>query len=41
MNIPEFFEKFKERSNPNGFKELGFDTVKSESPIIPLFIREL
>jgi len=24
----------------NGFREMGFDTGKSESPIIPLFIRD-
>jgi hypothetical protein len=26
---------------PEGFKEMGFDTGKSETPIIPLFIRTI
>ena len=41
-NEPERIERLWEISNYalNGFKSMGFDTGKSESPIIPLFIRD-
>lgn len=39
---PERIERLWENTNYalNGFKSMGFDTGKSESPIIPLFIRD-
>jgi 8-amino-7-oxononanoate synthase len=41
-NEPERIERLWENSRHalNGFREAGFDTGKSESPIIPLFIRD-
>lgn len=39
---PERIKKLWELTNKalNGFKELGFDTGKSETPIIPLYVRD-
>ena len=42
VNEPERIKRLMDLSNyaRNRFKEMGFDTGKSESPIIPLFIRD-